>query len=63
VAPEEAAMLCNFVHEYCPALSLVGLMAIGAFDREVSEGQVNPDFEVGLFANGICKLLIIIASV
>ncbi|KAI9592403.1 hypothetical protein BDF19DRAFT_451658 [Syncephalis fuscata] len=45
VAPKEVGSLCYFIHEYCPALFLSGLMTIGAPGRELADGQVNPDFE------------------
>jgi uncharacterized pyridoxal phosphate-containing UPF0001 family protein len=43
---DEAVDLCYFIHEYCPHLSLVGLMTIGAPGRQLAPGQVNPDFLV-----------------
>ncbi|RKP08949.1 hypothetical protein THASP1DRAFT_29245, partial [Thamnocephalis sphaerospora] len=44
VTTEEAEQLCGFIHEYCPHLQLAGLMTIGAPDRELAEGEINPDF-------------------
>ncbi|KAI8057832.1 hypothetical protein BDF22DRAFT_662525 [Syncephalis plumigaleata] len=45
VTPSDVNDLCYFIHEYCPALYLAGLMTIGAPNREVNENEVNPDFE------------------
>lgn len=45
VTPSDVNDLCYFIHEYCPALYLSGLMTIGAPNRELNENEVNPDFE------------------
>ena len=47
VTPDEACPLVKFVREKCPNLNLKGLMTIGAFDHDLSQGP-NPDFQVSV---------------
>lgn len=44
-APEETKTLVQHVLEKCPHLKLVGLMTIGQFGYDWSQGP-NPDFQV-----------------
>jgi PLP dependent protein len=45
--PEEAPSLVSHVLEKCPNLKFAGLMTIGRFGYDLSQGP-NPDFQVGL---------------
>ncbi|KAK3606090.1 hypothetical protein CHS0354_006446 [Potamilus streckersoni] len=41
--PSQSTHLVSYVQEHCPSLDFVGLMTIGAFDRDPALGT-NPDF-------------------
>lgn len=45
VEPSEAGQLVKHVTDNCPALEVTGLMTIGAYDYDISQGP-NPDFLV-----------------
>lgn len=47
VHPDEAVELVRHIQESCPKLALAGIMTIGAFDHDLSQGP-NPDFQVWL---------------
>lgn len=44
VHPDEAVGLVRHIQESCPNLALAGIMTIGAFDHDLSQGP-NPDFQ------------------
>lgn len=46
VHPDNVNELVGHVTKNCPHLTLLGLMTIGAFDHDLSQGP-NPDFQVG----------------
>ena len=46
IEPSEASDLVKHILEKCPALEFCGLMTIGAYDYDCSQGP-NPDFLVG----------------
>jgi hypothetical protein len=46
-APEEAIQLVKHILDKCPNLELVGLMTIGKYGYDLSQGP-NPDFIVSL---------------
>lgn len=46
VHPDNVNDLVSHVMKNCPHLNLLGLMTIGAFDHDLSQGP-NPDFQVG----------------
>jgi hypothetical protein len=46
-APEDAVRLVKHILDECPNLELVGLMTIGRFGHDLSQGP-NPDFIVSL---------------
>ncbi|XP_072026908.1 pyridoxal phosphate homeostasis protein-like [Amphiura filiformis] len=45
IAPSECVSLVDHVRTQCPHLELAGIMTIGAFDHDLSQGP-NPDFKV-----------------
>ena len=44
--PSECINAAKHIATSCPKLNLMGLMTIGAPDRELAPGEVNPDFQV-----------------
>lgn len=45
LSPSETVDLVKHIMENCPGLEFVGLMTIGSFDHDLTQGP-NPDFQV-----------------
>lgn len=55
--PAETAALVEHINAKCPSLEFVGLMTIGSFGHDLSQGP-NPDFQVLLsLREELCKKL------
>lgn len=55
--PSETVAVVEHINAKCPSLEFVGLMTIGSFGHDLSQGP-NPDFQVlGAKDGGIARML------
>lgn len=57
--PDEAVSIVSHILESCKQLEFAGLMTIGAFDFEPTEGQINPDFQVSHLSIAFLEALVV----